>query len=65
MAVVGLRLKHELEGKPRFDLEAPKNKKMIVTIRSFEKMYTKIEELSERVSTFTVSCSKKLRKQGS
>jgi DNA polymerase V len=65
MAVVGLRLKHELEGKPTLDLESPKNKKMIATTRSFEKMYTKIEELSERVSTFTASCSEKLRKQGS
>jgi DNA polymerase V len=65
MAVVGLKLKHELEGKPRLDLEATKNKKMIATTRSFEKMYTKIEELSERVSTFTASCSEKLRKQNS
>ena len=65
MAVVGLRLKHELEGKPTLDLESPKNKKMIATTRSFEKMYTKIEELSERVSTFSACCSEKLRKQGS
>ena len=57
MAVVGLRLKRELEGKPTLDLESPKNKKMIATTRSFEKMYTKIEDLSERVSTFTASCS--------
>ena len=65
MAVVGLRLKHELEGKPTLDLEAPKNKKMIATTRSFEKMYTKLEDISERVSTFTASCSEKLRKQES
>ncbi|UOK43404.1 MULTISPECIES: Y-family DNA polymerase [Flavobacterium] len=65
MAVVGLRLKHELEGKPTLDLETPKSKKMIATTRSFEKMYTKLEELSERVSTFTASCSEKLRKQNS
>jgi DNA polymerase V len=65
MAVVGLRLKHELEGKPTLDLEAPKNKKMIATTRSFEKMYTKLDEISERVSTFTASCSEKLRKQES
>lgn len=65
MAVVGLRLKHELQGKPTLDLEQPKNKKMIATTRSFDKMYTKFEDVSERVSTFTASCSEKLRKQNS
>jgi len=65
MAVVGLRLKQELEGRPTLDLEVPKNKKMIATTRSFEKMYNRIEDISERVSTFTASCSEKLRKQQS
>ena len=65
MAVVGLRLKHELEGKPTLDLEEPKNKKMIATTRSFEKAMTKLEDISERVATYTASCSEKLRKQGS
>lgn len=65
MAVVGLRLKHELEGKPTLDLETPKSKKMIATTRSFEKSITKFEDLSERVSTFTASCSEKLRRQNS
>ena len=65
MSVVGLRLKHELQGKPTLDLEGPKSKKMIATTRSFEKMYTKMEEISERVSTYTASCSEKLRKQNS
>ena len=65
MAVVGLRLKHELEGKPTLDLEEPKNKKMIATTRSFEKMYTTLDQLSERVATFTASCSEKLRRQNS
>lgn len=65
MAVVGLRLKHELEGKPTLDLESPKSKKMIATTRSFEKSLTKFEDVSERVSTFTASCSEKLRRQNS
>ena len=65
MAVVGLRLKHELEGKPTLDLEEPKNKKMIATTRSFEKAMAKLEDISERVATYTASCSEKLRKQGS
>ena len=38
---------------------------MIATTRSFEKMFTKFDDLSERVSTFTASCSEKLRQQGS
>ncbi|WP_269223632.1 Y-family DNA polymerase [Flavobacterium sp. IMCC34518] len=65
MAVVGLRLKHELQGKPTLDLEQPKSKKMIATTRSFEKPMTKLEDIAERVATFTVSCSEKLRKQNS
>jgi DNA polymerase V len=65
MSVVGLRLKHELQGKPTLDMDAPKSKKMIATTRSFEKMYTKIEDISERVSTFTASCAEKLRRQNS
>lgn len=65
MAVVGLRLKKELEGKSTLDLESPKNKKMIATTRSFEKSMTKLEDISERVATFTASCSEKLRRQKS
>lgn len=65
MAIVGLRLKHELQGKPTLDLEQPKNKKMIATTRSFEKPMTKLEDIAERVATFTASCSEKLRKQNS
>lgn len=65
MAVVGLRLKHELEGKPTLDLEIKKRKKMIATTRSFEKSMTKFDDVSERVATFTASCSEKLRKQNS
>lgn len=65
MAVVGLRLKHELEGKPTLDLEMPKNKKMIATTRSFEKPLTQWEDISERVATFTASCAEKLRRQNS
>lgn len=65
MAVVGLRLKHELEGKPTLDLEGVKSKKMIATTRSFEKSLNKWEDISERVSTYTASCAEKLRKQNS
>ncbi|WP_299007933.1 Y-family DNA polymerase [uncultured Tenacibaculum sp.] len=65
MSVVGLRLKHDLEGKPTLDLETTANKKMIVTTRSFEGMLTSYQDIRERVSTFAVSCAEKLRNQKS
>jgi DNA polymerase V len=65
MSVVGLRLKHELEGKPTLDLEEPSDKKAIATTRSFEKTYTTFDQVSERVATFTAHCAEKIRKQQS
>lgn len=65
MSVVGLRLKHDLEGKPTLDLEKIKTKKNIATTRSFDKNYSDFEKIKERVSTFAVSCAEKLRKQKS
>lgn len=65
MAVVGVRLKKELEGKSTLDIEKTQNKKTIATTRSFEKPFIKLEDISERVSTFTACCSEKLRKQNS
>jgi DNA polymerase V len=46
-------------------LELVQPKKNIATTRSFERNYSKIEELEERVATFAVSCAEKLRKQKS
>lgn len=65
MSVVGQRLKNDLEGIESIFLEEPKKKQTIATTRSFETMYTKLDELRERVSTFAVTCSEKLRKQKS
>lgn len=65
LAIVGLRLKHDLQGIETLDLEAPRAKKTIATTRSFDTNYTKIEALQERISTFAVSCAEKLRKQNS
>jgi DNA polymerase V len=65
MSVVGLRLKHELEGKPTLDLEKTSDKKSIATTRSFEKPYNKIEDVAERIVTFTANSAVKLRKQNS
>lgn len=65
MAIVGLRLKHDLQGIPTLDLEEAQFKKNIATTRSFETNYTELDQLAERVSTFASSCAEKLRKQNS
>jgi DNA polymerase V len=65
LAIVGLRLKHDLQGIPILDLEEAQPKKNIATTRSFESNYTEFEHLNERISTFASSCAEKLRKQNS
>ena len=66
MSVVGLRLKKELEGESVLSLEESRSpKKAIATTRSFEKNITDFEGLKERVSTFSICCSEKLRHQKS
>ncbi|MBS1537923.1 MAG: Y-family DNA polymerase [Bacteroidetes bacterium] len=65
LSIVGLRLKHDLQGIPTFDLETAQPKKTIATTRTFETNYTEYEQVKERVSTFAVSCAEKLRKQHS
>jgi DNA polymerase V len=65
MAVTGLRLKHDLEGKPTLQLEPATNKKNISITRSFDKNYTRQEDLAERISTFAATCGAKLRQQHS
>ena len=65
MSVVGLRLKHDLQGISTLDLETVSDKKMIATTRSFERMITNYADIKERVSTFAISCAEKLRKQKS
>ena len=66
MSVVGLRLKKELKGESVLSLEESRSpKKAIATTRSFEKNITHFEGLKERVSTFSICCSEKLRNQKS
>lgn len=65
MSVVGLRLKKELDGMSTLSLESVNPKKAIATTRSFDNMYSDYETLKERISTFTVSCAEKLRRQKS
>jgi DNA polymerase V len=65
MSIVELRLKHDLQGKETLKLEDIKTKQSIATTRTFEKMYTEFDDVKERVSTFAMTCSEKLRKQKS
>jgi len=65
MAIVGLKLKEELNGNSVLQLDEIKPKKNIACTRSFETNYTKLEQISERVSTFAVTCAEKLRSQKS
>lgn len=65
LAIVGIRLKRELEGQSVLDLEQVQDRKNIATTRSFEKDYTKFENVKERVITFAVTCARKLRAQKS
>lgn len=63
LTVIGLRLKHDLAGKPTLDLEDVGDKQSIATTRSFEHDYTEYEQVKERISTFACSCAEKLRQQ--
>lgn len=65
MSVVGLRLKKELLGENTLDLEHRPQKKSIATTRTFDGNYKDFELIKERVVTFAVTCSEKLRKQKS
>jgi len=64
-SVVLWRLQQDLLGKPTLELEETSSKKMIATTRSFEKTYSDIDNIKERVSTFAMSCAEKLRNQNS
>lgn len=63
--VVGLRLKHDLQGHPTIGPEDIKPKKNIANTRSFAKTISGKNELRERVATFAATCAESLRKQSS
>ena len=65
MSIVELKLKKDLLGIPSINFEVPKPRKNIATTRSFETTYTEYTQIEERVATFAVTCSEKLRKQRS
>lgn len=65
LTIVGLRLKHELQGIPTLELEEEQVRKSIATTRTFETLYTRLDELTERIITFVSVSAEKLRKQQS
>jgi DNA polymerase V len=65
ITVVGLRLKHDLEGKITLEMEAAKDKQNIAVMRSFDTHLMTYEDLKERIATFSVIGAEKLRKQQS
>ena len=65
MGILGTRMFKELKGEPQYELTIPKSKKGIATTRTFDKMTDDLENLKERVSTFSFKCAEKLRGQGS
>lgn len=66
LAITGLKLKKDLEGIPTLNLDDDtRDKKAIATTRSFERTFSDIENIRERISTFASSCAEKLRTQNS
>jgi len=60
------KLQKELAGIPKIEMELTQStKKTIATTRSFEHTFSDLENIKERIATFAVSCSEKLRKQHS
>jgi DNA polymerase V len=65
MTIVGSRLQDDMNGIPTLEMEPVEKKQSIANTRSFEHEYRKYEEVRERITSFAVACSEKLRKQHS
>ena len=65
MSITAWKLKKDLEGISKIELDEPTTKRAIATTRSFERTYSDIDNIKERISTFATSCAEKLRKQNS
>jgi DNA polymerase V len=64
--VVGVRLIHELRGKPSITMkEELTEKRMIATTRMFGKPVTELNDLKEAVATYVSRAAEKLRRQQS
>jgi len=59
------KLKKDLEGISKIDMEQVKDKRAIATTRSFETTLTELSDIKERISTFASSCAEKMRRQNS
>src|ERR1035437_1232714 len=65
ITIVGSRLQDDMNGIPTLEMEPVEKKQSIANTRSFEHEYRKYEEVRERITSFAVACSEKLRKQHS
>ena len=65
MGIHGVRMINELKGIRQLELDVPSPKKSIAVTRSFMEMLTQKEDVRERVETFGMYCSERLRKQNS
>jgi len=65
MGIHGIRMINELKGIRQLELDEPSPKKSIAVTRSFMQMLTQKEDVRERVETFGMYCSEKLRRQNS
>lgn len=65
MGVVGVRMYHELKGVPQLELELAHPKKSIGVSRTFAHALTDLAEIEERIVTFAMVASEKLRAQHS
>lgn len=63
MGIHGVRMINELKGIRQLELDAPSPKKSIAVTRSFMEMLTDKEAVRERVETFGMYCSERLRRQ--
>ena len=65
LSIAGERIYYELNGTSCIQIEEVKNKKNIISSKSFGKKVTKVQELEEAVSMYTARACEKLREQGS
>jgi DNA polymerase V len=65
ISIVGERIHHELNGTSCIGIEEVKNKKNIISSKSFGRKVTMVGELEEAVSNYVARACEKLRAQGS
>ncbi len=65
ISIVGERIHYELNGLSCIGIEEVKNKKSIISSKSFGKKVSRVQELEEAVSNYTARACEKLRQQNS